>query len=169
MAQPPREPMTYDVAVTVEHEMDASIDEALIAALAERALRHEGAPPGAVSIVITDDATVQALNREYRGLNEPTDVLSFGLGGLAKPQDGSPAEDFVVPDEMPLAIGEIVIAYPYAARQAAAAGRPVRDELALLVVHGVLHLLGHDHLEHDEGDAMRRREAAVLTEFGIER
>ena len=161
--------MTYEVTVTVEHEIDASIDEALIAALGERTLRHEGAPSGTVSVVITDDATVQALNREYRGLDEPTDVLSFGLGGLAKPVEDAPAEAFVVPDELPLEIGEVVIAYPYAARQAAAAGRPVRDELALLVVHGVLHLLGHDHLEADEGDAMRTREAAILAELGIKR
>ena len=161
--------MTYEVVITIEHELDPSLDEAFIAALAEAVLRQENAPPGTVSVVITDDATVQELNRQYRGLDEPTDVLSFGLGGLAKPLEETAAEPFIVPEELPPQIGEIVIAYPYAARQAAATGRPIRDELALLVVHGVLHLLGHDHLESGETDTMRGREATVLERFGIPR
>ena len=159
--------MTYDVAVAVEHPMDPTVDTAFLTELARAALAAEDAPPGSVSIVITDDATVQALNREYRGVDEPTDVLSFGLGGLAKPADDTPLDDFVLPADAPLEIGEIVISYPYAARTAAATNRPVRDEMALLTVHGVLHLLGHDHYEEGERDEMRSRETAVLAQFGI--
>ena len=159
----------YDIAVTIEHPLDQPLTEAFLLELAEAALAAENAPAGSVSVVVTDDATVQDLNREYRGIDAPTDVLSFGLGGLAQPLEEEPHEAFIMPDDLPLEIGEIVIAYPYAARQAAAAGRPLRDEIGLLVVHGVLHLLGHDHLEGDEEAAMHAREAAVLARFGIER
>jgi probable rRNA maturation factor len=161
--------MSYDVSVHVAHQPDEPLDPSLLAMLAERTLTSERAPDGSVSIVITDDETVQDLNRAYRGLDEPTDVLSFGLGGLAKPLDEAPPAEFVLPDDAMPAIGEVVIAYPYAARQARTAGRAVRDEVALLVVHGVLHLLGHDHLESDEAAVMQERERAILGEFGIAR
>jgi probable rRNA maturation factor len=161
--------MPYDVSVHVAHQPDEPLDPPLLAALAERTLLSERAPDGSVTIVITDDRAVQDLNSAYRGLDEPTDVLSFGLGGLAKPLEESPVVDFVLPDDATPAIGEVVIAYPYAARQARTAGRAVRDEVALLVVHGVLHLLGHDHLEPDEAVAMQERERAILVEFDIAR
>jgi probable rRNA maturation factor len=160
----------HDVVLTVEHPIDESVDPSMFADLARAALAHEAAPDGAVSLVITDDDTVRALNRDYRGLDEPTDVLSFGLGGLAKPVGAdAPEIDFVLPDDAPLEIGEIVISYPYAMRTAQATNRPVRDELALLTVHGVLHLLGHDHLEDAEGEEMRHREREILAGFGIKR
>ena len=161
--------MTYDVSLTVEHPLDPSVEPAFLVELARATLADEGAPPGSVSLVVTDDATVQALNRQYRGVDEPTDVLSFGLGGLARPLEETPAEPFITPEGVPPTIGEVVIAYPYAARQAAATGRSMREELALLVVHGVLHLLGEDHLEPDEEAAMQQRESAVLAKFGMTR
>jgi len=165
--------MPYTITITIEHPLDPSVDPDLLVALTEAALQHENAPEGNVSLVITDDATVQALNRDYRGLDEPTDVLSFGLGGLARPiepaepADGSPS--FILPDHLPLEIGEIVISHPYAARTAAATNLPVRDELSLLTVHGVLHLLGHDHYEDSDRDDMQAREAQILVRFGIGR
>jgi len=162
--------MPYDVAVAIEHPLDRSVDVDFLAELAEAALAHAGAPEGGVSLVITGDYTVQRLNREYRGVDEPTDVLSFGLNGLAKPAiDDEPADEFILPEGNPAEIGEIVISYPYAARTAAATDRPIRDELALLVVHGVLHLLGHDHFEEGETDEMQGREREILARFGIER
>ncbi|MGE0543908.1 MAG: rRNA maturation RNase YbeY [Dehalococcoidia bacterium] len=161
--------MPHEIAVTAEYPLDASVDPAMLVAWAEAALTYADAPDGSVSIVIADDATVQALNRDYRGLDEPTDVLSFGLGGLAKPLEPDEPEAFILPADAPLEIGEIVISHPYAARTATTTNRPIRDELALLTVHGILHLLGHDHLEDEEGDEMRRQEAAILHGFGIER
>jgi len=162
--------MVYTIDITIDHPLDATIPPTLLEALARAALAHQQAPDGIVSLVITDDDTVQDLNREYRGVDQPTDVLSFGLGGLAK-QAGGPEEEisFIVPDGLPLEIGEVIISYPYAARTAAASGRPPRDEVALLTVHGVLHLLGHDHLDDDEGKSMRTAEAEILAGFGIER
>lgn len=161
--------MPYEIAVEIDHAVDAAIDAAFLTAVAERTLTQEAAPEGVVSLVVTDDETVRALNREYRGIDEPTDVLSFGLGGLSQPLDDSPADAFIVPADAPLEIGEIIISYPYAARTAAATGRTPREEIALLVTHGVLHLLGHDHLEEDEGEQMRERERRVLSAFDIDR
>ncbi|MEW5959865.1 MAG: rRNA maturation RNase YbeY [Chloroflexota bacterium] len=93
-------------------------------------------PPGAttMTVVVTDDPTVQELNRQYRGINAPTDVLSFG---------NTPDPDF--PDIDQGHLGDVVIAYPTAQRQALAAGHAPMDEILLLAVHGALHLLGFDH------------------------
>ena len=125
------------------------------------------------SVVIADDDTLLDLNRRFRGLDEVTDVLSFGERGAA-PEEGAslpggsaPSADLPpvhfpsVPGETP-SLGEVVLSYPYAARQAASRNAPVEREVALLVVHGVLHLLGHDHAEPDEESAMRAAESDAM-------
>ena len=145
----------------------------------ERVLRLALAPAfppdtaGQVSLLLTDDAAVRELNRVYRGLDETTDVLSFSpahsgawMGDDAPPPElvDSPADwpDFVLPPEEPPPLGEVIISYPQARRQAIAAGRPVARELAWLVVHGVLHLAGYDHLEPGETARMQALEQAAL-------
>lgn len=138
-----------------------------------------------VSLVITDDETVRRLNRDYRGLDEVTDVLSFSAShpghweGEGDPIDGhqsreeqSPglsikreAEDespFVYPPGQPIPLGDVVICYPQAQRQATERDLPVDRELGLLIVHGVLHLVGHDHLEPDEESEMQSKEQSAL-------
>ncbi len=120
------------------------------------------------SVVVADDDTLRDLNRRFRGLDEVTDVLSFGERD-APPEEGSallrggapPAEFPPVPGETP-SLGEVVLSYPYAARQAASRNVSVEREVALLIVHGVLHLLGHDHAEPDEEAAMRAAETDAL-------
>ena len=142
-----------------------------------------------VSVVVADDETLRELNRKFRGLDEVTDVLSFGeraapleegsaflldprAGGATLGEEdervllngngnGAPAEFPAIPGETP-SLGEVALSYPYAARQAASRNLPVEREVALLVVHGVLHLLGHDHAEPDEAAAMRAMEAEAL-------
>ena len=118
------------------------------------ALDHEPHPPGHLSLRLTTDEEVQALNRAYRGLDEPTDVLSFPLD--------APQANFVLPPRTPRPLGEVVIAYPYVVRQAEEAGLPVEAELAHVLVHGILHLLGYDHEAPDDEAAMRAREEAIL-------
>lgn len=128
-----------------------------------------------VGLVVTVDETVRVLNRDYRGLDEVTDVLSFSAshsghwdGEGQSPatiqddlgQDGLPA--FVYPPDEPAPLGEVVISYPQAQRQASARGVPLDRELALLIVHGVLHLAGHDHLEPREEAKMQAKERAAL-------
>ena len=94
-----------------------------------------------VAIVIKDDAHIQALNKQYRGIDEPTDVLSFQYSG-------------VDPDSGQDILGDILIAYPRAARQAEEGGHPVMDELILLVVHAALHLLGYEHETEEQKEEM---------------
>ena len=130
------------------------------------------------SVVIADDDTLLDLNRRFRGLDEVTDVLSFGERGAASeeesalPGGSAPSADIPpvpfpsvpfppVPGETP-SLGEVVLSYPYAARQAASRNAPVEREVALLIVHGVLHLLGHDHAEPDEESAMRAAESDAM-------
>lgn len=109
-----------------------------------------------VSIRLTDDAEVRELNRLYRGQDKPTNVLSF------------PGDD---PDEpgipgRPALLGDVVVAHETTVREAQAMGKPVAEHLSHLVVHGVLHLLGHDHLVDDEAAAMERLETAVMARLG---
>ena len=130
---------------------------------------------GQVSLLITDDETVRDLNREYRGLDQTTDVLSFSAEhpghweGAAESQVSEPGwpADWPLPDDEPPPLGDIVVSLPQAKRQAFQQGVHLRRELALLLVHGALHLLGHDHYEDDERDAMQRLEqSALLRIFG---
>ena len=135
--------------------------------VAGEALRSED-PDGssAISLVIADDDTLRRLNLEFRGLDETTDVLAFPLedaGHDQGPADGA-FPDF--PDEA-ASMGEIVISYPQAKRQARQAKKPLRSELALLVVHGVLHLLGYDHAEPEEERAMWAKQDGVMSNIAL--
>ncbi len=121
-----------------------------------------------LGIVIADDDTLRDLNTRYRGLDEVTDVLSFstthqghweGEGDGPQPPKDDP---FVMPPGEPHHLGEVIISYPQAARQAEARAEEVEGELALLVVHGILHLLGFDHMEAGEEAEMRAKEREVL-------
>lgn len=125
---------------------------------------------GQVSLLIADDAVVRELNREYRGLDATTDVLSFSAqhGGHWQGDDGDDAPvpldgaAFPLPDGEPPPLGEIIVSLPQAMRQARAAGVPLRQELALLLAHGALHLLGYDHYDADEQAAMQALERNAL-------
>ncbi|MGE0056981.1 MAG: rRNA maturation RNase YbeY [Dehalococcoidia bacterium] len=110
-------------------------------------------------VVIGDSDTVRELNRLYRGRDEPTDVLSFAA---------SEGEAFMdAPDEEP-SLGEVIVCLPVAEAQATAANRAVTGEIAHLLVHGLLHILGHDHEEHAEGEEMKVREDELLAALGYE-
>ena len=126
--------------------------EERLAVIARRVLAAEGTPACELSIAVTDDETVRALNREYAGEDAVTDVLSFSQ------REG---EEFVSPPEGAPQLGEVVIAYPQAARQATEGGRAATEEVTRLLVHGVLHLLGYDHAEREEARQMREREEAL--------
>ncbi|MBF8266648.1 MAG: rRNA maturation factor [Dehalococcoidia bacterium] len=117
--------------------------------------------PLAISLVIADDETVRDLNLRYRGLDETTDVLAFPL--RIPQEDGDLAgETFPLPPEETPPLGEVVISYPQAARQSREGKRPLKTELALLVVHGVLHLLGYDHAEPEEESRMWAKQEKAL-------
>jgi probable rRNA maturation factor len=143
--------MTYYVEIQADVPLDGS---ASLRDLACRVLASEGvAPEGELSVVITGDAHVQELNRTYRGVDAPTDVLSF-------PQ--AEGDEFARPDDAAVHLGDVVISLETAQRQAADAGVALADELAHLLVHGILHLLGYDHETPDDDAGMRAREEAAL-------
>ena len=149
------------IDVRVAAPFRAAVRAAWLRAVARRALAAGSvAGPAQVGILVTDDETVRGLNLRFVGLDEPTDVLSFGL---------STAEEapFALPPEEAASLGEIVIAYPTALRQAEEAGRSVEAEVAHLLVHGLLHLLGYDHQRPQDERAMRRREEEVLAALPV--
>jgi probable rRNA maturation factor len=111
-----------------------------------------------ISLVLADDAMVQGLNRQYRGQDRPTNVLSFA----ALDEDDSPA-----PGDGPVLLGDVVLAYETAAAEAAADGKTLGDHLSHLLVHGTLHLLGYDHSDEAEAVEMEGLERKALADLGI--
>jgi probable rRNA maturation factor len=119
------------------------------------ALTHQKRPPEAdLSIVLTNDARLQRLNHEYLGIDAPTDVLSFPASE-SDPETGAPY------------LGDILISLPRAREQAASAGHPPESEVQLLVVHGVLHLLGHDHANPRGKKKMWKAQEEILESLGL--
>ncbi|MCH8162442.1 MAG: rRNA maturation RNase YbeY [Chloroflexi bacterium] len=111
------------------------------------------APESELSVFVTDDETVRDLNRRFRHIDEPTDVLSFGL-------DDGPA--FATPPDSANQAGEVVISFPTALQQARDAGHDVELELLHLLTHGVLHILGYDHEAPDDARKMQAKEELLL-------
>lgn len=116
---------------------------------------------GELAIVLTDDSAIRALNRDWRGKDTPTNVLSFPAHAPSG-SAGGPAER-----RRPRLLGDIVIAYETTAREARAEARPFRHHLTHLAVHGFLHLLGHDHAADAEAEAMEALEIAVLARLNV--
>ncbi|HEX2990459.1 MAG TPA: rRNA maturation RNase YbeY [Anaerolineales bacterium] len=134
-------------------ESDLSFPKELLERAARSVLEYE-AQDGELSIVLSDDARLQELNRDYLGIDAPTDVLSFPASET-DPQTGARY------------IGDILISVPRAQSQAEAAGHALESELQLLVVHGVLHLLGHDHAGPEEKKRMWQAQAEILKSLGL--
>ena len=124
---------------------------------------EKAAGPIEINCVITDDENIRRFNRRYRGIDEPTDVLSFALAEQS--MSGAAVEFPSVPGD-PGKFGDIMVSYPRAAAQAAELGHSVEDELTLLLVHGTLHLLGYDHQTADEAGKMEKREKAIIKVLG---
>lgn len=120
-----------------------------------------GAEDAEVSVTLTNNAYIHVLNRDYRGIDRPTDVLSFALHESEEPEivDG-PEVDM---------LGELVISVERAEEQAKEYGHSLRREIAFLTVHGMLHLLGYDHMEDEEREEMEREQRFVMEQLGIPR
>lgn len=127
----------------------AGLDRRRLRQQAARLLRELGCPRAELSIVLVDDAAIAELNARYRGVEGPTDVLSFSL------LDGAHAEHHGA------LLGDVVVSLDTAAAQARRARRTLDDEVLRLLIHGTLHLLGHDHERRDEARRMRAQERRV--------
>jgi probable rRNA maturation factor len=126
------------------------VDRARLIGLVRRVLAREGRHRASVSIALVDQATIQALNRAHLGHDWPTDVISFPLAG---------------PDD-PVLAGELVVCPEVAVAMARDLGVEPLEELALYIVHGLLHLCGYEDTEESDAAGMRRRQAEILAEVG---
>ncbi len=156
-------PHAGTVFLADEQAVDAS--GAKLATLALHVLAHERYPDRVeVTILLVDEETIASYNERFMGREGPTDVLAFPLEPLVA---GVAPE--VSSDDPPINLGDIVIAPSYVARQASEFGVTVEDELSLMVVHGMLHLMGWDHPDDADAEAMEAREAAILGRVGRSR
>jgi probable rRNA maturation factor len=134
--------------------------QAAVRAMARRAVIEAAAalstPEAELAIVLTDDSAIRLLNREWRGVDAATNVLSFPTGRRA-----------VEPTGAPPFIGDIVLAYETIAQEAKAEHKPLAHHVAHLAVHGFLHLLGYDHTRTAEAETMERKERAILRRMAI--
>ncbi len=155
---------TVRLVIRVAPAFRGRIDKKRLRRVVRGALLAHGAGTGMeLSLLITDDATVRALNSRYRGQDRNTDVLSFALeaDGASGIADGDAG--FVMPPGEMAQLGEVIVSYPTAAQQAAERDQPVEEELELLVAHGVLHLLGYDHDRPAKEREMRSLEQKALS------
>lgn len=166
-SSPPSRPVRSQperVHIQVDEPFAALVDAEDLARAIESVLASEGRPAGEVTLVLADDEQVQSLNRRYLGEDRPTDVLSFPAAG--PPAGGGPSA-FVSAPEAAGYLGDIIIAFPFARRQAEEAGHALGAELRLLAVHGTLHLLGYDHADPQEEAAMWARQDAILAQLAL--
>jgi probable rRNA maturation factor len=141
--------------ITIEIPPSLLIASEVVQRATIAALEQQSAPADSdLTIVLTDDEQLQNLNREFRGIDAPTDVLSFPASEL-DPETGRRY------------LGDILLSMARAEEQAAAGGHPLEAEVQLLVVHGVLHLLGHDHAEDREKERMWAAQSEILTRLGL--
>ena len=116
-----------------------------------------------------DDARIAVLNAEFRGKPTPTNVLSWPSEDLAEEAPGqAPALPLPGSAEEPWSLGDIAISYDTCAREAAEAGKPMQDHVTHLVVHGLLHLLGYDHIHDADAERMEKHEVAILATLGVD-
>lgn len=136
---------------------DSTPDNAFVAEWVTRAVEAaRGTGDSEVSVRIVDAGEIQALNRDYRGRDKPTNVLSFPAGDVAG-----------LPDDEPAPLGDIVVCASVVRDESAAQGKTTRDHWAHMLVHGALHLLGYDHESEAEADAMEALETTILAAHGI--
>lgn len=148
--------------------------ETIIRDLVEASLEYEKCPYEAeVNVILTDNDGIQEINRDYRRMDAPTDVLSFPLIAYQAVSDFSHVEerpeDYFNPETGELVLGDIIISVDKVAEQAEKYGHSQERELAFLTVHSMLHLCGYDHMEEDERQLMENRQREILSGRGYER
>ncbi|EJO17663.1 metalloprotein, YbeY family [Selenomonas sp. FOBRC6] len=147
---------------TEPEELPVSEEErAAVRRAIETVGRLYGAEGAEVSVTLTDDAHIHVINREYRNVDRPTDVISFALTESEEPEIIGGGEHEV--------LGDLIISLERMRAQAAEYGHTELRELSFLTVHGMLHLLGYDHMEAEERQEMEEEQRAVMKELGITR
>ncbi len=164
------------MTLNFEEEGDVQLPlacESLAGRVMLEALDYIGCPYEAeVSLLLTSNEEIHGLNLQYRGIDRPTDVLSFPQTDYEAPADFPQAEeeaDAFNPDTGELFLGDIIISLDKVKEQAESYGHGVKREFAFLVAHSMLHLLGYDHMTEEEAADMEARQSAVLRHLGMER
>lgn len=147
--------MRYAIDIELDSSVTAVPLEPLQTAM-RTALQHQAVEAGELSLLLSDDSRLQDLNRQFRAIDTPTDVLSFPSGETDPPFPNGRVY-----------LGDIAISVPYAQRQAAAAGHDLLQELQLLAVHGTLHLLGHDHTGQADKALMWSAQQEIMNDLGL--
>ncbi|OQY33034.1 MAG: rRNA maturation RNase YbeY [Chloroflexota bacterium] len=139
----------------IDKQFQEQVNETLLKQTTLTALKHLNITESiGLTILIVGNGEIQALNRQYRGVDAPTDVLSFSAGDID-------------PDTGERYLGDVLISYPKAAIQAQAQGHPAAAELQLLIIHGVLHLLGHNHATEEEKSLMWGLQSEILAKLDL--
>lgn len=159
--------MMLEIAIEADEDWDSSSWEALVRGAAEAAIAESAFPqlasaerPVELSVRLTSDAEVRALNDQWRGKDKPTNVLSFPMAETYELQNENVAEK-------ELLLGDIILARGVCEAEAGEKGVSLEDHAAHLVVHGTLHLLGYDHLHDSDAAEMEAREVRALARMGI--
>ena len=158
--------MHMEINVLFDEGFDACLDTGWLESIAKAALAAQGVGEDVeMGLVIASQERVRELNKTYRGQDKPTDVLAFAL---LPESDTGQGLSFTTPPDGIKHLGEVIISYPQAVRQAGEHQHPVKKEIAILIIHGVLHLLGYDHIKSDEAVVMSAKEAEILKVVEVE-
>jgi len=150
-----------EINIVVEKGFGKPVKREWLRRVAEKVLTAESADSAAeVGLMITGQERVHELNRQYLGEDRPTDILAFPMQPAPDTAERPP---FIAPPDGIKHLGEVIISYPQAVIQAAEHQHPVKKEIALLIIHGILHLLGYDHDVPEAERQMRAREAEILS------
>jgi len=150
--------LKIQLSIRIEKPFVGLVSRVWLRQAVKLALIHTGiSSPVELGLVIANDDTVHELNRSYRNVHSTTDVIAFALS-----EQGAKHEPFIAPPDDVIHLGEVIISYPQAKRQAEEQRHSLERELAILVAHGVLHLLGYDHELPEQGEKMRALECKIL-------
>lgn len=165
------------MTINIEYETEKQLEldyEAIINEIVEAALDYEKCPYEAeVNVILTDNEAIKQINKEFRQIDSPTDVLSFPMGDFETPSDferlEEASEDYFHPETGELLLGDIVISVDKVLEQAEKYGHSAARELAFLTAHSMLHLCGYDHMEEDERKEMEQKQEEILGAKGYVR
>lgn len=165
--------MTINIEYEAEKKLDMPYEE-IITSIVLESLDYEKCPYEVeINVLITDNEDIRQINKEYRNIDNPTDVLSFPMVDYDTPSDFDQLEDFVNdyfnPETGELVLGDIVVSVDKVEEQAEKFGHSQIRELAFLVAHSMLHLCGYDHMEDGEREIMERKQEEILERRGYRR
>ena len=164
--------MTIDIAYETDKQLDIEY-ESIIEKVVLEAVEYEKCPYECeVNVVLTDNAEIHQVNKEFREIDRPTDVLSFPMVQYEVPSDFSNVEemeDCFNPETGELLLGDILISVEKVKEQASTYGHSEERELGFLVAHSMLHLFGYDHMEDEERSLMEMRQSEILSNIGLTR